>query len=147
MHTKTGLLDFGSPAQLKSIELRRKVLRVPLGLDFTETELLSESDQFHFALCEKNEVLAILLLKKESSEKYCLRMRQVAVEPGLQGKGVGSELVRASELWALESGFHRICLHARLTAVSFYEKLGYHKTGDVFTEVGIPHIAMYKNLK
>ena len=37
-------------------------------------------------------------------------------------------------------------LHARETAVVFYEKLGYSSLGDQFEEVTIPHWAMEKRL-
>ena len=33
-------------------------------------------------------------------------------------------------------------LHARQTAVPFYERLGYETYGEPFVEVTIPHIAM-----
>ena len=37
-------------------------------------------------------------------------------------------------------------LHARETAVGFYEKLGYKTSGDKFIEVTIPHFPMQKEL-
>ena len=37
-------------------------------------------------------------------------------------------------------------MHARETAVGFYEKLGYKVVGDKFTEVTIPHYVMEKKL-
>jgi predicted GNAT family N-acyltransferase len=37
-------------------------------------------------------------------------------------------------------------MHARKTAMGFYEKLGYEKIGDEFTEVTIPHYKMEKRL-
>jgi predicted GNAT family N-acyltransferase len=37
-------------------------------------------------------------------------------------------------------------MHARKTAVVFYEKLGYTSTGNEFTEVSIPHFVMEKRL-
>ncbi|MBK6878814.1 MAG: GNAT family N-acetyltransferase [Ignavibacteria bacterium] len=45
-----------------------------------------------------------------------------------------------------EKGFERIVMHARDSAVPFYEKLGYSKVGDMFTEVTIPHFKLFKNL-
>ena len=38
-------------------------------------------------------------------------------------------------------------MHARMTAVGFYAKLGYTRVGDGFTEVGIPHVKMEKRLQ
>jgi predicted GNAT family N-acyltransferase len=54
--------------------------------------------------------------------------------------------VEASERVAIERGALRMTLHARQTAVPFYERLGYRVVGEPFIEVGIPHRAMEKSL-
>ncbi|MFN4080100.1 MAG: GNAT family N-acetyltransferase, partial [Saprospiraceae bacterium] len=75
------------------------------------------------------------------------KMRQVAVAPEAQGKGVGAKLVSASEQLARQLGARRIALHARETAVPFYLKLNYQIEGEPFEEVGIPHRYMVKELR
>jgi predicted GNAT family N-acyltransferase len=37
-------------------------------------------------------------------------------------------------------------MHARKTAVGFYEKFGYQVSGNVFEEVTLPHFVMEKDL-
>jgi predicted GNAT family N-acyltransferase len=37
-------------------------------------------------------------------------------------------------------------LHARATAIDFYKRLGYSVCSEEFTEVGIPHRIMRKQL-
>lgn len=138
------LLEFGSPAQKESIGLRREVLRIPLGLDFEPEELDAESDQYHVACLDEGKVVGILLLK--SLGNGVLKMRQVAVSPGMQGKGTGSRMVRFSEAWAKEQGYTLMELNARKTAVDFYLQLDYQIVGEEFTEVGIPHLKMMKSL-
>ena len=71
-------------------------------------------------------------------------MRQLAVATELQGRGLGKTLVRYAESFARQSGYQEIVLHARESAVRFYEKLGYTRQGDCFTEVTIPHYQMRK---
>lgn len=140
-------LVFGSVEHRQSIELRRRVLRLPLGIDFTSSELASESDQIHLAAFNKGELLAVLLFKICSVKTACgLKMRQVAVEPSKQGTGIGKALVGFSEQWALDHGYTYIELHARKTAQPFYLSLGYQTVGDDFEEVGIPHVRMEKQL-
>jgi GNAT superfamily N-acetyltransferase len=73
-------------------------------------------------------------------------MRQVAVLPQLQGQGIGTMLVQYSENLARQAGFQRMILHARETAVPFYEKLGYARVGNLFEEVTIRHWKMEKHL-
>ena len=120
------LLEFGSDDYKKSIDLRRKVLRKPLGLDFTANDLSAEHNQFHFALFYNDQLVGILLLKTmKDIGPSILKMRQVAIDPEFQGDGLGSTLVKFSEQWAIESGFKTIELNARKTAVPFYLNLNY----------------------
>lgn len=141
------LLEFGSEDCKKSIELRRRVLRKPLGLDFTSADLISEHDQFHFALFYNHELTGILLLKTmKDINSSIIKMRQVAVDPEFQSNGLGSILVKYSEEWAIENGYRTIELNARKTAVPFYINLNYQEIGSEFLEVNIPHIKMIKNL-
>jgi predicted GNAT family N-acyltransferase len=138
-------LQFGSPEQLESIELRRDVLRKPLGLDFQQRDLDAESSQFHMAYIKDGQVQGILILKP-ATEEGVIRMRQVAVRADLQGQGIGKKLVGFSEDWSIRNGYKRMELHARKTAVDFYKSMGYASEGDEFLEVGIPHMLMYKVL-
>jgi predicted GNAT family N-acyltransferase len=138
------LLPFGSSEQLESIELRRLVLRIPLGLDFMEEELQAEHDQWHLAAYQDQILCGILLLKPVSATE--VKMRQVAVHPSSSGKGIGTLLVQFSEHFALSKGYQLMTLHARETALSFYQQLHYNVVGNRFEEVGIPHFKMQKIL-
>jgi predicted GNAT family N-acyltransferase len=79
-------------------------------------------------------------------DQNILKMRQVAVHPDFQGKGIGHAMVVYAEVWAARNTFSKIILHARSSAVSFYINLNYSTIGSEFTEVGIPHFAMEKIL-
>lgn len=138
------LVDFDSKEQRDSIELRRKVLRKPLGLDFTRAELEMEDQQLHFVAVLESKVVGILILVKTQNEG--VKMRQVAIDEQLQGKGIGKLLVRFSENWASANHFSQIQLHARSTAVPFYISMNYELIGGEFLEVGIPHFKMKKIL-
>lgn len=138
-------LDFGSELQLKSIELRRQVLRIPLGLDFTQDELDTEVDQVHIAAIDGNKIIAVLLFILDVSEQK-VKMRQVAVDPKFQGSGIGKQMVKFSEQWCKLNGFNKIELHARANVLPFYEKMNYEVVGNTFLEVGIPHLKMVKKL-
>ena len=47
---------------------------------------------------------------------------------------------------ARDLGYRKLCMHARKTALGFYEKLGYTVAGEEFLEVTIPHFTMEKAL-
>jgi predicted GNAT family N-acyltransferase len=138
-------LTFATPEYDAAVALRYRVLREPLGLHFDPEELAKEYDQIHLAAySDQHELLGYLNLTP--SEEKTVKMRQVAVEPHLQGKGVGKALVNYSEHIARLKGFEKMVLHARETAVPFYQKLSYVTVGDRFEEVTIPHFKMEKSL-
>ncbi|MEA2552831.1 MAG: hypothetical protein QOJ65_1007 [Fimbriimonadaceae bacterium] len=142
--TELKIAEFQSAEQLASIELRRRILRTPLGLDFTAEQLAEERDELHLVAMQDQNVIACLVLTPQ--ENQAIKMRQVAVEPAHQGQGIGRELVEFSEKVAKDKGFTRMVLHARDTAVPFYLHLDYDIEGEPFEEVTIPHRRMAKAL-
>jgi predicted GNAT family N-acyltransferase len=129
----------------KTIDLRTEVLRKPLGLQFSEQELSQENDSFHLAYFdEKQAVIGCLVLKPISKNE--IKMRQVAVSSQIQKQGIGKKMVDFAEKWSKEQGFQYITLHARESAVPFYQKLNYEIEGNLFEEVGLPHFKMKKFL-
>jgi predicted GNAT family N-acyltransferase len=137
-------IEHGSPDYWAAVELRQDVLRKPLGLQFSAEELDAEKDSHHVACFRGNTLVGCLVLRPIADGDA--RMRQVAVAPELQGQGIGTAMVEYSEAFAWRLGFRRMILHARATAVPFYEKLGYARFGDRFMELTIPHWAMEKSL-
>lgn len=57
----------------------------------------------------------------------CLVMiGRVVVLPEYRGKGLGARVIREAEAWIRELGYRSIGVDSRVSAVSFYEKQGYH---------------------
>lgn len=139
-----GLLEHNGPEQLESIALRDKVLRKPIGLKFSEVDLISEKTEHHIGAMLEGDVVGILLLRHLNDDE--VKMRQVAVDFDLQGKGIGKKMVDFSEDLARSLGYKLMSLHARDIAIPFYEALNYSKVGEAFTEVGITHYRMEKAL-
>ncbi len=138
-------IDYGTPEFDETVALRTKILRIPLGLEFTEEQLSMEYSDTHI-VCrnDKEQLLGCLILTPKDDNK--LKMRQVAVDDVVQSKGVGSKIVEWSEEWGRKQGFKEMVLNARKTAVPFYLKLNYVVEGEEFTEVGIPYLFMKKML-
>jgi N-acetylglutamate synthase-like GNAT family acetyltransferase len=132
----------GWPEYWAAVDLRDSILRKPLGLHFSAEELDAEKDSQHIVCYYGGRMVACLVLRP--LEGGDVQMRQVAVVPELQGRGIGTAVVEYSEALARKAGYRRMFLHARETAVAFYEKLGYSRIGDRFEEVTIPHWAMEK---
>ncbi len=136
--------SYDTPEYHQALQLRNKILRNPLGLQFTEAELKKDEQDIHFGLFEDGKIIACLTLTE--NKNGMMKMRQVAVEDTAQGKGIGSVLAIAAEKIAKENGYHTMFCHARKAASDFYLKLGYNIIGDEFTEVNIPHYLMEKKL-
>ena len=67
---------------------------------------------------------------------------RIAVLKAWRGRGIGSALVRCFMDMAKRKGLDHVYLNAQISAVGFYEKLGFCRTGDVFLDAGIEHIRM-----
>lgn len=138
------IIDHGSKEYQQMVDLRNQILRKPLGLQFTDDELEREKEDMLIAAFEDEQMLGCCLLTK--TDKDTVRLRQMAVKTGLQGKGIGRVLMEFCENLARDRGMKRLVMHARKTAIGFYEKLGYKVVGDEFEEVTIPHHVMEKEL-
>lgn len=137
-------IEYGSKEYKDELELRNKVLRLPLGLDIYDENLKAEKDDSHMGAFIKGRLIGVVILTR--IDKDTARMRQVAVEEGLRSHGIGKLLAEHAESKSRLKGYKEIVLHARVTVTDFYKKLGYEVTSEVFTEVMIPHVEMKKIL-
>lgn len=132
------------PYYQQVIALRQKVLRTPLGLNIHDDDLAAEVDQIIFVYEEEKEVKGCVILQHYDAETF--KLRQMAVDPAMQGKQIGSQLINAADTYAVQLGKTKVILNARETAIPFYEKQGYETVGETFFEVGLPHKKMEKIL-
>ncbi len=139
-------IDFGTSRYDELVELRYKVLLEPLGLKFLDMYREKEINYLHIGCVESlddNLVGGLMLVPVNDEE---IRLMQVAVDRKYQREGVGREMVKYAENRAKEAGYSRIVMHAMLSVVHFYEKLGYRQEGDIFEENGITFARMVKDL-
>jgi predicted GNAT family N-acyltransferase len=138
------MIDHGSKEYQQMINLRYNILRKPLGLNFTPEEIEKEKEVVLIAAFEEDQMLGCCMLVKQENKR--MRLRQMAVLNNVQGKGIGRALMAFAENISRDLGYIKIMMHARKTAIGFYEKLGYKTTGHEFEEVTIPHYTMEKDL-
>jgi predicted GNAT family N-acyltransferase len=125
--------------------LRNRVLRVPLGLVLSDSDIAGEDSQTHLvALDEAGTVVACVLLVIPGDGTA--HIRQMAVDERWRDRRIGAGLIAHAERTARGLGLRRMTMHARVVARGFYERLGYHAVSDEFIEVTIPHIEMEKTL-
>lgn len=147
-----------SPGWEQAINLRLRLLRQPLGMAFSAEELASEGPpQIHPAILLNDRVVACAQLIPSGAVgvvspgvvpivQGVWRLRQVTVEDGFQGRGLGRRLMDHTERLAHAAGGTELWLHAREPVVGFYLRLGYHTVGAHFMECGLAHVRMTKPL-
>jgi GNAT superfamily N-acetyltransferase len=137
-------IDYNSPEYIQMVALRDQILRKPLGLQFTKEHLAKDINDTLLGCFDEDALQGCCLLTK--IDDSTVRLRQMAVLDGLQGKGVGRVLMNFAENVARDAGYKKIWMNVRETAIGFYSKLGYKVCSDMFEEVTIPHYRMEKYL-
>ena len=140
-------LCFGTTADALAADeltLRRRALAEPLGLPLDAVRFAFEPESLHLWALLDGQLIGCVLFYKDSDRGG--RLYQMAVEPSLQRSGVGRVLVQRLESRLRELGLRDVRLHARGPSVGFYAKLGYAPYDAPFTEVGIEHRRMRKEL-
>jgi predicted GNAT family N-acyltransferase len=144
MSIEFSLIDYTSEWYTKSVELRDRILRKPLGLSLNDDDVFDDKNQYIVIGLQDEKLVACVMLKIVDTQ--VIKFRQMAVDAAYQGRGVGGLLIRYAENFCQLNEYSKVELHARLSAKGFYTKLGYIAQGNEFVEVGIPHIKMTKLL-
>ena len=97
----------------------------------------------HLFLEENGEVVAYLRAFTGENKGEIHIGRVLSVE---HNKGFGRLLMNKSFQYFKENDVKSVVLNSQITAVGFYQKLGFNTVGDEFIEAGIPHIKMVKIL-
>ena len=139
-------IEFGSGRYKELLDLRYKILLQPLGLKFLDSFREEEANFLHIGCIDNStdELIGGLILAPVDNDE--IRVMQVAVDVIHQGEGIGKKLIEHAESVAKEIGYERLVMHAMLSVVGFYEKLGFKQDSDLFEEKGISFIRMVKKL-
>jgi predicted GNAT family N-acyltransferase len=78
---------------------------------------------------------------------YGGKVGRVAVIASRRRGGVGTAIMERLHAIAREHDLPKLWCHAQLTAVPFYERLGYLRSGPIFVEAGIDHVRMERDLR
>jgi predicted GNAT family N-acyltransferase len=131
-------------ARSRCMALRQRVFvleqHVPL-----ELEVDGEDDHcVHFLAVSAGVDVGTARLKALSA--LVAKAQRVAVDAGHRKHGVGRALMLALESAARARGHTSVVLSSQVSAIGFYERLGYVAHGDVYDDAGIPHRDMTKPL-
>ena len=112
---------------------------VPAELEIDE----HENDAIHFVAYDKSAPVAAGRFRVLDD---MAKVERICVLGDYRGTGLGFLLMNAIETHAKELSLKGTKLNAQISAVGFYEKLGYKIISDQFMDAGIPHVTMTKNL-
>jgi predicted GNAT family N-acyltransferase len=71
---------------------------------------------------------------------------RMAADPAVRGRGHGAAVLAELHRQAVLRGVTEVELHAQVTARRFYERAGYAAVGGEYSEAGIRHVTMRRNL-
>ncbi|MBS1524967.1 MAG: GNAT family N-acetyltransferase [Bacteroidetes bacterium] len=92
----------------------------------------------------EGQILGCVYLKTEKNRRMYLGM--LTVSPALQANGIGRQLLRAAEMWAVRSKckvVYMTVITSRTELLNWYARRGYRNTGKIIpfpadTKFGIP---------
>lgn len=138
-------IAYHTPAYRDTLELRNRIMRIPLGRDIYQENLGAEKDAVILGAYEEETLIGVgVMIPKE---KVC-SLEFLCVDTALQRGGVGGRLLNALEERARRLGAECMTMHARVSAQGFYERHGYHDTGEncIHNGAPVPHVIMEKRL-
>ena len=121
--------------------LRRDVLYP--GQKMFEMEMDEDADGIHFGAFKDNQLVGVVSLFQKDTD---FQFRKLAVDPAVQGMGIGNRLLDYITKHAQDEGGTKIWCNARLSAIGFYLKSGFVQTGQTFSKGGIDYEIMEKML-
>lgn len=121
-----------------AFEIRRKV--------FVEEQKVSARDEFdqfestskHYLLYQNDTPIATARWRQVGDK---IKLERFALLKEYRNQGAGSILLKKVVEDALKNA-SKLYLHAQLKAIPFYERIGFKKVGEQFTECNIEHFEM-----
>ncbi len=126
-----------------ALQLRHDVFCVEQGVPEREELDGRDHEGIHLVAVVDGELVAtcrVLLVGTTA------QFSRLAVRRSARRRGIATALLRLADEETRALGGRRLVLHAQTYAQILYERAGYRTRGRVFTEAGIKHIAMEKQL-
>lgn len=114
--------------------------KVPENIEIDEFE----QDAIHFIGYYKQQPIAAGRLR--FIDHYG-KLERLCVLKNFRGNDYGKQMLKEMEKETLSNHFNHTLLNAQSSAIPFYEKVGYQVASKPFTEAGIIHVTMTKQLK
>lgn len=121
-------------------QIRHEVMYPDLPFDLIK---LDDDDKgLHFGLSVDHQLTSVVSL---FSDGDIYQFRKFATLATAQGSGYGSSLLKYVISYTTDKGGKQLWCNARLSALGFYERFGFERTGEVFTKNDIDFVRMELN--
>lgn len=145
--TEVKLIEYSSQEFQQACQLRYELFFAEHKLSWNVVQNKRQAEYFHSAIVIGDAVVAYGQLVPHKNHIY--QICQMVVKPKYQSQNLGSKILVALIDIARKEGAIALTLNARLTAVGFYQKLGFRSFGKPFPSVitGVKHIIMSQKLQ
>lgn len=139
---KLKIIDPQSPYYEAALSLRYRLFfqehDLPWSILFDDKEATST----HLALIDGENLVAYGRLSSDADMNF--QISQMVVDPKHQGRGYGTEVLERLIALTREMHGNSIFLNARISAIAFYEKMGFIAFGEPFKSKStqVEHIKM-----
>lgn len=136
-------IELNSELYQQACQLRYQLFYQPHGLSFESVFNGQETEGIHLGIINDKLLLAYGQLTQQTERIY--KIGQMVVRPNDQRQGLGKKLLAELIAIAQQKDANKIVLDAKISAINFYQQLGFKKT--LGTEhpsatTGVPHIYM-----
>ena len=139
---KTGRwAELGSDAAVVRTEVFVHEQKIPLELEWDEADQTALHAVAYNGLGQ-----AIGTARLLDTSSTTAKLGRMAVKRVLRGSNIGRDLLNVLIDSAAQAGKQEVMLHAQTSAQGFYARAGFVARGELFDEVNIPHIEMFKSL-
>ena len=107
--------------------------------EITDMELPGDFDAMHFGLYYQYELTGVVSLFINGTKA---QFRKMAVLPSDQGKGFGLKLLQYLVDYCKSQGIKNLWCNARVSAIGFYEKIGFETVGEPFEQKQLAYVKM-----
>lgn len=133
--------SFSTQDDLSFSQVRK--IREIVFVDEQKVNLRDEFDEFeddclHYSMCFDKQLVGTARWRAIGEQ---IKLERFAVLKEFRGKGLGDLLLKRVITDATKEN-KLMYLHAQIKAVSFYERRGFEKVGDLFVECDIKHYKM-----
>ena len=139
------VVEYGSDAYQETLELRNRIMRLPLGTSVYDEDLSHEKKSLILACYEDGVLIGTTVMSFYGDAG---KVDTLCIDTNCQRGGTGTRLLSELEKRAKEAGYVMMTMDARVSAEKFYEKYGYAADGEAYELPfsHIPHVHMTKKL-